>query len=248
MDLIINSGSGATSCISVRLHDACRFFEKNKQWPYLIDSKLQFDFFKLIPKQDLSELVFGQYVEPLESDYVNFNHGWQFGWYNEVPIEKLNVLASKVCKMSDRINQRAMEFSEIMQGRSGVLYRGNDKVTEVPLVSYEAMYKMGVQSGSDKWVIQTDEVEFFEFWKSKFPDSIRIEEIPMINKDSTKYVMPTNRSAFLVDFIAALIAISKTDKLLMTTGNTGLWACIFRGNTNNVYQSWGGHDGFKVFS
>lgn len=246
MDLIVKHGSGATSCLSVRLHDACHFFDKHKKWPYLIDSALQFDFFKLIPNQDLSELVFGHYVEPLESDYVNFDHGWQFGWYNELPIAELNVLASKVCKMSDRINARALKFIDQMQGRSGVLYRGNDKVTEVPLVSYDTMYEMGVESGSDKWFIQTDEIEFFEFWKSKFPDSLRIESIPMINKDSTKYVMPTDRLSFLVDFIAALIALSKMDKLLITTGNTNLWTCIFRGNTHNVYQAWGGHEGYKL--
>jgi hypothetical protein len=246
MDLIVSSGSGATSCISIRLHDACRFYEQFGFWPDIIDSSGQFDFYKLKNDQDLSNLVFGHYFKPLESDYINFDHGWQFGWYNELPIEKLNVLASKVCKKSDRINQRSIQFSEIMQGRSGVLYRGNDKVTEVPAVSYDTMYEMALQSGSGKWIIQTDEFEFFEFWKSKFPDSVRIDEIPMINKDSTKYVMPTNRSDFLVDFIAALIAISQTDKLLMTTGNTGLWACIFRGNIKNVYQAWGGHEGFKM--
>ena len=246
MDLIVEHGSGATSCLSVRLHDACRFFEKHNEWPSLVDSKLQFDFFKLIPNQDLSELVFGYYVEPFESDYVNFDHGWQFGWYNELPIDKLNILASKVCKISDRINARSLEFFHQMQGRSGVLYRGNDKVAEVPLVRYETMYEMGLESGSQKWFIQTDEVEFFDFWRSRFPDTLRIRSIPMINKDSTKYVMPTNRSAFLFDFIAALIALSQMDKLLITTGNTGLWACIFRGNTNNVYQAWGGQEGYKA--
>jgi hypothetical protein len=248
MDLIVKHGSGATSCLSVRLHDACRFFEENNKWPSLIDSALQFDFFKLIAKQDLSELVYGDYFEPLESDYINFDHGWQFSWYDELPISKINLLASKVCKISTKINERAIEFSEIMKGRSGVLYRGNDKIMEVPLVSYDTMYEMALESGSECWFIQTDEIEFFDFWKSKFPDTLRIESIPMINKDSAKYVMPTNRSGFLVDFLAALIALANTEKLLITTGNTGLWACIFRGNTKNVFQAWGGYDGFKVFS
>jgi hypothetical protein len=246
MDLIVNSGSGATSCISVRLHDACRFYKKNGFWPDSIDSSAQFDFFKLNNDQDLSDLVFGPYYKPFDSDYINFDHGWQFAWYNELQIKKIKNLSLKVCCISDEINNKALSYFQQYRDRSGVLYRGNDKALEVAPVDYNTMLDMGVASGGQKWLIQTDEVEFYHFWKTHFPDSVRIESIPMINKDHSKYVMPENRSAFLVDFIAALIVLSQLDKLLITTGNTGLWACIFRGTTNNVYQAWGGNECFRI--
>jgi len=245
MDLFVNSGGGATSCISVRLHDACLFFEKYKQWPDNIDSSQQFEIFQNNQKIDLSVFVFGKYKKPKKNEFINFNHGWQYGWYNQIELSKITNLANKVCPLSNEILDKFSEFSNRIIDRSSVLYRGNDKIKEVKKVSYRKMLKMGLASGKTKWVVQTDELEFYSFWKNHFPDSIRIDEIPMISKNSDSYVMPENRKEFLVDFIAALRAISMTDTLLTTTGNTGLWACIFRGHIKNVYQAWGGHKDFK---
>jgi hypothetical protein len=245
MDLFVNSGGGATSCISVRLHDACLFFEKYKQWPENIDSSNQFEMFQSEERIDFSKYVFANYQKPFDYEFINFNHGWQYGWYDRIDIFNLSNLANKICPISNEILDKSFEFWNRTIDRASVLYRGNDKIKEVKKVSYKKMLKMGIASGKTKWVVQTDELEFYLFWKNHFPDTIRFDEIPMISKNSDSYVMPENRKEFLVDFIAALRAISMTDTLLTTTGNTGLWACIFRGNVKNVYQAWGGHKDFK---
>ena len=248
MDLFVNSGGGATSCISVRLHDACLFFEKYKQWPQNIDSSNQFEMFQLDQRVDFSKYVFASYQKPFENEFINFNHGWQFGWYDTIDIIKLSILANKICPLSNQIVDKSFEFWNRIIGRGSVLYRGNDKCKEVPVVPYSLMLKMAKETKVKKWVVQTDELEFYQYWKEKFPDTIRIKEIPMISKNTDSYVMPENRTEFLINFIAALRAISMSETLLTTTGNTGLWACIFRGNTKNVYQAWGGHKDFKKLS
>jgi hypothetical protein len=245
MDLFVNSGGGATSCLSVRLHDACVFFEKYNKWPDTIDSSTQFEMFQTEERIDFSKYVFNTYQKPFENEFINFNHGWQYGWYNKIDIASLSILANKICPLSNEILEKSNEFFNRCIGRGSVLYRGNDKCKEVSIVPYDLMLKMAKESKVQKWVVQTDELEFYSYWKENFPDTIRIEEIPMISKNSDSYVMPENRKDFLVNFIAALRAISMTETLLTTTGNTGLWACLFRGNTKNVYQSWGGHKNFK---
>jgi len=245
-NLIVTNGGGATSCLSVRLHDACLFFNKNGFFPELIDSTNQFSFYQKIGKEDISSFVYGDYKKPPKSNFINFDHGYQFSWYSDVDIPLISKMAKKICPLSNQILEKCSEFSTRIINRSSVLYRGNDKIKEVKIVSYSKMLEMGLASGKTKWVVQTDELEFYAFWKNHFPDTIRIDEIPMISKNSDSYVMPTDRKEFLVNFIAALRAISMNDTLVTTTGNTGLWACIFRGNIKNVYQAWGGHEGFKM--
>ena len=247
MDLFVDSGGGATSCLSVRLHDACLFFEKHKQWPDDINSSEQFKIFQNDEKIDFSKVVFGRYEKPDKSEFINFNHGWQYGWYNQIEILIIANLANKVCPLSNQILDKSFEFWNKIIDRAAILYRGNDKQLEVPKTDYNTMLQMAIDSGYKSWIIQTDEIEFYEFWKINFPDSIRFEELPLINSHPTSYVIGENRSKFLINFLAALKAISMAPVLLTTTGNTGLWTLIFRGNYKNVYQAWGDKPEWKKY-
>jgi hypothetical protein len=108
------------------------------------------------------------------------------------------------------------------------------------------MIEMAIQSKSDKFIVQTDEFEFFEYFKSKFPDTIRFTELQMINKNINSYVMPNkNKVQFIINFIAAIRAISQVSKLILNTGNIGLWTMFFRGNTKDVWQYHGVLKTFK---
>lgn len=237
--LSVTTGGGATSCVSVRLHDACLFFNKNQNWPDKIDSSSQFQIFQQNQKIDFSKFVFGKYVKPNEIDFINFDHGYQFMWYDKLDMVKISLLANKVCPMSDQIINKSIEFSNLIIDRGAVLYRGNDKQLEVPRTEYNTMLDMGLKSGFKSWIVQTDEIEFFDFWVKNFPDSIRFTELPIIKSNLNSYIMAENRIEFLTNFLAALKAISMAPVLLTTTGNTGLWTLIFRGNCQNVYQAWG---------
>lgn len=246
-NLKVTSGGGATSCLSVRLHDACGVFQQNGFWPDSIDSSEQFQMFQTQDRIDFSKHVYGEYKKPGPELFINFNHGWQYGWFNSYDLPLLSQLAGKVCRLSDAILDRSFEFWNRMQGRAGVLYRGNDKALEVPRVQYERMLEMAHDSGQQSWIVQTDELEFFQFWKIHFPDTIRIKEIPMISKNPDAYVMGDNPSQFLIDFLAALKALSMAPVLLTTTGNTGLWLALFRGDIKGIYQAWGGQPTYRKY-
>lgn len=246
--LFINTGGGATSCVSVRLHDTCLYFEKNGFWPHNIDSSQQFEMFQQENKIDFSKVVFGEYKKPNQNEFINFNHGWQYGWYYKLELSTITNLANKVCPLSSQVLDKSFEFWNRIIDRAAILYRGNDKQLEVAKTDYKTMLKMGLDSGQQSWIVQTDEIEFYQFWKTKFPDTIRFSELPLIQSHPTSYAIGENRSQFLIDFLAALKAISMAPILLTTTGNTGLWTLIFRGNCKNVYQAWGDNPEWKKYS
>jgi len=245
----VKDGGGTTSCFSVRLHETCRFFEVNGEWPDQIDSTQQFGMMQH-PYQErvnFSSHLYGEYLKPEKSEFISFNHGWQYGWFNDYDLPALSKLALKICPTTDSINRKAEELAARSVGRASVLYRGNDKVIEVPQVSYETFYEMGLDSGQTSWLVQTDEIEFFEYWRQKFPDTIRYSELPMINHNSKSYAVGENRVEFMINFLAALKAVGSHETVLTITGNTGLWLGLFRGRIDGIYQAWGGKDGWRKY-
>ena len=155
-----------------------------------------------------------------------------------------------VCPVSNEIGDKSYQYLQTIGDRTAVLYRGNDKVKEIPITPYSAMVEMALQSGADKFFVQTDEQEFFNHFKATFPDTIRIDELPMIHKNPNSYVMPNKKDSkqFLVNFIAVLRAMGNAKQFITTTGNTGLWAMFFRGHTREVWQYNGKHGIHKKLS
>ena len=236
--IITEGGGGVTSCLSVRLHEAIRFYEANGKFPDEIDSSKQFFFYKDNQSQNVSAHILGEYVPNNDLQIVNYSHDWQFRMYDEIQLEDLFKLANNICPMSNLVGDRSYDYMHRIEDRTAVLYRGNDKALDVPRTHYNAMIEMAKATGSDKFIVQTDEIDFFDFFKSKFPNSIYFSDIPRIKKDPDAYVMPPQgyRLNFCINFLAALRAIATADKLILNTGNTGIWTMLFRGHTNNVWQ------------
>ena len=234
--LITTDGTGICSCLTVRVHDACEFYARNGAWPMEIDSSAQYSIYKENPEQRHDIILMNTYKpEPLP--YINFNHGWQYGWYDEIQLEQLSKLALTICPPSDAVGDKSHEFMQRMGTRTAVLFRGNDKAKEIPTAPYKSIIEMALETGSDSFLVQTDELEFYEAFKNVFPDTIRFEELDMINRNENAYFIPkTNNSDFLINFVAALKAIGHAEKLITITGNTGLWTMFFRGNTRTTWQ------------
>lgn len=237
--LTVKFGGGICSCLSVRLDNAMRYFEEKGFFPDEIDSSKQFSFYRGgVISTDFSKILFSSYIKDNTLPYVPFSHGWQYNWYDNIQLSELYKLAMYICPVSKEILEKEREYLLIIGNRTCILYRGNDKQKEITETPYEIILKMAKESESKSFLIQTDEKNFYEAFKKEFPDTIRIEEIPMIEKNINSYVMPkpNERGKFLINFLAALKAIGQANKLITITGNTGLWAVIFRGQTNNVWQ------------
>lgn len=237
--LIVTSGTGVTSCLSVRLDNVTKYLLENEIESFLIDSSSQFAQYRDFDGQDVSQSIFKN-TEVIKPDYpiVEFGHGWQYGFADELHLETLHKMANDYCKLSTSILDKASEYSKLLEGRTAVLYRGNDKALEVQRTPYASMQHMVELSGSTRFLVQTDEEDFYYWFKERFPDTICFLDIPRINKNPDGYVNPPkgNRVQFAMNFLSALVAISKAPKLILNTGNTGLWTLIFRGYKEGVYQ------------
>lgn len=249
--LIVTSGTGVTSCLSVRLDNIANYLLNNEIDSFTIDSSSQFKQYQDFDNQDVANLIFKPVTEYSKPDYevVPFSHGWQYGFADELQLETLHKLANDYCELSNTIISKATDYSNILGNRTAILYRGNDKALEVQRTPYHSMQHMAELSGSTQFLVQTDEEDFYDWFKERFPDTICFPDIPRIRKDPDGYVSPPQgqRVKFAMNFLAALVAISKAPKLIINTGNTGLWTLIFRGTPVGVYQYNGMTASVKTF-
>jgi NADH:ubiquinone oxidoreductase subunit len=227
--LKIDGGTGVTSCLTVRLAWAAH----NKG---ILDSSNQFWMYKDKPEENVSKELLALKNYPRKSFDFDFN--CQYLWYDDKKITSIYKTANEVCELSNIVYKKSCESSVILGDRTAVLYRGNDKALETPATDYDWMFRMAKESGSDSFYVQTDESEFYEQFKKYFPNTVRWEEIPMINKDLTKFVLPPvgERMQFAINFLASLLSMSQAKKVITTTGNTGLWLALFRESTENFWQ------------
>lgn len=234
--LKIEGGSGLTSCLNVRLHQFIKWCNEHKgELPKSIDSSGQFGFYKE-SNEDISNLIVNYNREGIEKiSKIDYDHAFQYGWYDKIGIEKLFNI-NRICNFpSQEVRNTSNEILNLIGTRTCVLYRGNDKALEIPRIPYSMMIEMAKDTGDTSFFVQTDEKEFYDYFKSQFPDTIKWE-IPMISKNDFGHVIPDNRIKFISQFNAVLLSISKSGKVILTTGNTGEFVCLYRGHTNNVWQ------------
>jgi hypothetical protein len=249
MNLKINGGTGLTSCLSVRLDAVTRFINEHNQFPSSIDGSSQFKLYSDYEDQNVSEMLIGSYNLNEVPYLKDYNHGWQYGWSDEINLNILSEFAKIICPPSEYVLNKSKIYQDVLEDRTAVLYRGNDKAFEIARTPYVAMEEMANKSESKRFLVQTDEEEFYQYFKERFPDTICFDDIPRINKNPDSYVMPQIglKTDFAINFFAALMAISKSPTLIINTGNTGHWATIFRGKADGVYQWHGNESKWKNF-
>ncbi len=241
--MIVTTGTGLTSCLSVRLHDAHTFARYHGYWPTTIDSSKQFDIYKTNPSDRIDTLLLGEYRQPLLPP-TGYDHGWQYGWYNEIDVQNLSRIALDVCRPSNNVLAKAAEYRNNIGDATCVIYRGNDKAKEIAPVDYSTAIEAASAIGGP-FFVQTDEQEFLEAFLKSHPNTGYTDELPRIKRNNDRYVMPTDRTTFALKFNAMLWALGQAKKLLVTTGNTGIWPVIYRGHTSNVWQLHGTHQTWK---
>jgi hypothetical protein len=236
-------GIGLTSCLGVRLQEVSRCRASHGHYPDDVDSSGQFQWYTDNAPQNVAELLLAPVRPMKDGPYIYFHTYHQFAWYRDLDLQALHRLARSYCWPSKSVVNEALAVMRSMQGRTAVLYRGNDKIRETPRTPYEMMFEMAEHSKSGQFWIQTDEADFFDAFKARFPDTRRIEELPMIRRNDRAYVLPkTGRAEFAVKFLAALYAIAHAPQIICTTGNTALWPVIFRGHTRGVWQYYSRYD------
>ncbi len=247
--LKVTHNAGFFSCCSVRLFDIINYFNSNKELPQEVDSSDQFKIHKN-ENIDITNIFFSNSDENIVYDkdvvFSNADNEPQFSDYNLINYDQVTPFINKYFKPSDTtkntIDKFISKYNIKLDETCGVFYRGLDKHRETDVADYETYIKKCLDIRSKynvRFFVQTDESEFLKAFINVFPDTIYISEIPTMSKSDTllTYHIPMeNRVEFGVNFLSATMILSRCKYLVTHSGNCGKWACLFRGNINNVYQ------------
>lgn len=249
--------AGFFSCCSIRLHDIIDYFNRNKELPERVDSSAQFAHYKSNPKQDLTELYFRTDFEANNELLITYNEPVnitntglepQFSPYKQLNLSAVLPFVERYFTESchvgyDVVNLFIRKYKIDIENTCAVFYRGNDKVTETSIATYDEFINKAkeVQKANPgiRFLVQPDETNFLHAFLKEFPDAIYFEETPHIQKKDSCvfYEVPVKeRAEYAAKFLAAVKVIAQCKHLITHSGNGAIWSIFFRGNAENVHQ------------
>ena len=246
-----NKTAGFFSNCSVRLAKIIDFFNSENKLPEHIDSSKQFRNYKENvddQKEDLAKYFFEENQTKEVFLRCDYSVAIQFQDYKKINFDKITPFVRTFFSPSiiirNVIETLEKKYTIDHDNTCSVYYRGNDKASETGLAEYEQFFNKADEilqkNPHIKFLIQTDELEFSEAFKQRFPNSFWFDELSMINHDSNSSVhhsLPRNkRKEHASYFLAAILIMSKTKHIITYSGNCGLWTVLYRGHSENVYQ------------
>lgn len=251
--------AGFFSNCTIRLLDIINYFNQEKALPDEVESSEQFMHYKSYPGENLIPYYFDRnnelnqdlkitYSIPINTPYLDDCMAFQFHPYKNINLESVIPFINKYFTPSQDVLGRCNAYKEKYgldyNNLCAVFYRGNDKVTEMKVASYDYFIDKAKEVKSKyptmKFLVQPDEREFLDAFIQVFPnDTIYFTETPMLNKQNSAmfFELPKNeRPEYGAKFFAALLCLSKCHTVITHSGNCGLWLSLYRGNTNNLHQ------------
>ena len=250
--LVTKHNAGFFSCCSVRLHDIVAYYNKNKQLPDIVDSSVQFKWYKIEKDNDITLRYFDDYNNYKRINYINridYCHEHQYKDYSTIDFNILTPLIEKYFSPSKQIQQLikdikdkyVLEYDNICV----LFYRGNDKNRETKICGYDEYltyaYTVLTKNPNTVFLIQSDETEFIEYMTHYFPNNSLYfkDEIRHIKKcDKTvDHCVKSDIKKYSMYYLAITIIMSKCKYIICGTGNCSIWIMLYRGNNINVYQN-----------
>lgn len=244
--------AGFFSCCALRLYDIIDYFNTHQQLPEIVDSSIQFDWYKVNNnKEDITFGYFDHYNNHSTFDFVNkinFHWEYQFEDYSNINFDVFSPFMVKYFSPSLEVQQRIThlekKYNICYENICVLFYRGNDKSTETKLSSYDEyiLYtkEILIREPSTVFFIQSDETEFIDMMSGLFPDNSffmkdEIRHIPKC-KNTVDHLMRDNIDLFSKLYLAITIMMSKCKYIICGSGNCSIWIMLYRGNAKNVYQ------------
>jgi hypothetical protein len=167
--------------------------------------------------------------------------------YNLINYNYTNKIIDTYFTPSDKVinlyNDLIVKYNIDINKTISVLYRGNDKRLETNLPSYDEMLQKILELKSEfpnhKILIQSDEIDFCNYIKNNLPEVIIINETKKISKSDTAIQYTLSKGERLQTaqtFLSVMMIISKSSKIILNSGNVGLWVCLFRKKFDGVHQ------------
>lgn len=248
--LVITHNSGFFSCCSVRLEKIIEYFNQNKKIPLIVDSSAQFDWYKP-PRTHKASIVDTYFtIDPSGIEFkklIMYEHTYQFLNYKTIDYTSIQPFILKYFNPSNEIqeivNKIETKYSLDYKNLCVLFYRGNDKITETELSSYNEYIlrakELQQQNPSIQFLLQSDETEFFETLFKEFPKSIWFkDEIRHIKKENTTVdkVFKDDNYEFSKYFLAITLIMAKCKYIVCGSGNCSIWIAFYRGNAEGMYQ------------
>jgi len=241
--------AGYFSNMTIRLQDLFSFMKEHNCYPDLIDSSSQFQFFKSEAHIDVSKLYIKEndleipflIPEIAKHDCMSI----QFDDYSKIDFENIKPILDKYFSLGDLVIQKKAQLKNKynLTNYIGVFYRGNDKRIEMELPTYDNFINKvkEIRALEPDLPIFTlpDECSFLSVLKDNFDNVIAFDETPCIDKPDScmMFEMPINkRSEYGAIYNASVSLMSESKHLITHSANGGLWAVLYRNNTNNVHQ------------
>lgn len=251
----VTHNAGFFSCCTIRLLEIINHFNARYTLPTIVDSSAQFSLYKNRQSQDITNKFFLEdggpkhiiyrgpvnVILPGKPDNVHFPN------YKHVDYGALAPFINKYFSPSEEVKQKIAELEAKYridyEKTCLIYYRGNDKALEVCCPQYAEILLKACQIKREhpeiRFLVQTDEAEFLQYFMRRYPDSIVLDEVAPIKKQmiNPAVALPVkHREKFASDFLAIIYFLSKLKYVITTTHNAAFWLCLFRGNSEGVYQ------------
>jgi len=248
MSVVVNHNAGFFSCCSVKLDRIIDYINKKSKKPDHVDSSQQFQWYKN-DTRDITYEYFEHYdnIDTLISFPINYHHDHQFIDYSNLDYENICPIIKKYFSPSRQITTYIESFEKkynlVYDNICVLFYRGNDKITETSLSSYESYLNYANEIVKENptivFLIQSDETEFIEFITHHFPNSFYFkDEIRHMKKcnSTVDIIFKEQNFEYSKYYLAITIIMSKCKYVVCGSGNCSIWIMLYRGNNTRVHQ------------
>jgi hypothetical protein len=236
----------------MRLHYLIDYFHENKKLPLVFDSKDCYRWYKKYDdNMDITFNYFKHYDgihETIEYERnINYKEWFQFKSYNQLDFEGIIPFIRKYFSPSDKIlkiiktieEKYNLDYDNICV----LFFRGNDKITEVELPSYEEYIYYGKYVlnlyPNVKFLIQSDETNFINTMAKEFANHIIFkDEIRHIQDNTTTVdkVFKETNFEYSLNYLAITIIMSKCKYIICNSGNCSIWIMFYREHAEDIIQ------------
>jgi len=234
----------------MRFDDIIRYYNACGELPNGIDGSAQFAFFKYYPF-DLTYLFLQDNPQAYAYQRVSktLEETVQYIPYSELDLPRLLPFVYKYFTPSAYIKSIKKYYEQKYgldySNTCAIFYRGVEKSVEIPMGSYAEYIGKAREVLKDnpniRFLVQSDEIEFVDEFLREIPNSFSIEETFKVNRanytTAIPFLMPQIVRQYAISlFFAATLCVANCKHLITHSGNCGLWAILYRGNMENVYQ------------
>ena len=250
--IITHHRAGFFSNCSVRLHHIVHFINEHQKEPAIVDSSIQFLWYKIEKDKDITFDYFEDYHKMTDETIlypISYKQSRQYSNYSDLDYKRIVPLIKKYFSPTSTIKEIMTniekKYNLVYENICVLFYRGNDKHREIEKCSYDS-YVLQVQQILTRnpnviFLVQSDETEFIDFFTTMFPTNSfyfkdEIRHMKKCNTTVDKKISSENNE-FSKKYLAITIIMSKCKYIICGSGNCDMWIMLYRGNNQNVIQN-----------